>query len=82
MKKLLVIIQFLLTIACLVLGIIYLAGNNKLYLDVLEITAGADLIFMGISNYIIYKKTKVTILYVLVGIIMIMTVVLNKLGVI
>ena len=82
MKKLLVIIQFLLTIACLVLGIIYLAGNNKLYLDVLEITAGADLILMGISNYIIYKKTKVTILYVLVGIIMIMTVVLNKLGVI
>ncbi len=82
MKKLLVIIQFLLTIACLVLGIIYLAGNNRLYLDVLEITAGADLILMGISNYIIYKKTKVTILYVLVGIIMIMTVVLNKLGVI
>lgn len=82
MKKLLVIIQFLLTITCLVLGIIYLAGNNKLYLDVLEITAGADLILMGISNYIIYKKTKVTILYVLVGVIMIMTVVLNKLGVI
>lgn len=82
MKKLLVIIQFLLTVACLVLGIIYLAGNNRLYLDVLEITAGADLILMGISNYIIYKKTKVTILYVLVGIIMIMTVVLNKLGVI
>lgn len=82
MKKVLIIIQFILTFACLVLGIMCLFSDNKLLIDSLEIIAGVDLIIMGINNYIVYKKTKVTIIYTIVGLIMILIVVLTKLGVI
>ena len=81
MKKILVIIQFLLTLACIVLGCLYLFGNKGL-LEILEITAGIDLIFMGIANYVINKNIKTTIIYLVVGIILVMTVVLARLGVI
>lgn len=82
MKKFLVIIQFILTFVCLVLGIMCLFSDNKLLIDVLEITAGSDLLLMGLNNYLIHKNIKNTVIYVAVGLIMIMTVVLNKLGVI
>ena len=82
MKKVLVFIQFILTIACLVLCIMYFVGNNKNYLDILEITAGVDLILMGIVSQLVHKKIKLTLLYIIVGIIMVMTVVLSKVGVI
>ena len=82
MKKVLVIIQFILTVACLVLGVMCLFSDNRLIIDSLEITAGIDLLLMGLNNYLIYKNKKGTIIYTVVGIIMIMTVVLSKLGVI
>lgn len=82
MKKFLVIIQFILTFICLILGIMCLFSDNKLLIDVLEITAGSDLLLMGLNNYLIHKNIKNTVIYVAVGLIMIMTVVLNKLGVI
>ena len=59
-----------------------LFSDNKLLIDVLEITAGSDLLLMGLNNYLIHKNIKNTVIYVAVGLIMIMTVVLNKLGVI
>ena len=82
MKKFLIIIQFILTLACLVLGIMCLFSDNRLLIDILEIAAGVDLLLMGLNNYLIHKNKKGTILYTIVGIIMIMTVVLTKLGVI
>ena len=82
MKKFLFIIQTLLTLACLVLVIIYFIGSNKTILTALEITTGVDLVFMGINNYIIRKNIKVSLLYWIVGVIMISIVVLSKLGVI
>ena len=81
MKKLLVIIQFLLLLACMVLGIMYLFGNNGL-LNILEILVGVDLIFMGISSYFLQKKTKILIIYGIVGIILIVSGILSILGVI
>ena len=82
MKKFLVIIQFILTFICLVLGIMCLFSDNRLLVDVLEITAGVDLLLMGLNNYLIHKNIKGTVVYVVVGFIMIMTVLLTKLGVI
>ena len=81
MKKILVYIQFVLTFACVVLCILYFVGNNKNYLDILEVTAGIDLILMGIVSQLVHKKIKLTLLYAIVGVIMIMTVVLSKVGV-
>ena len=82
MKKVLVIIQFILTFACLVLGVMCLFSDNRLIIDSLEIIAGVDLLLMGLTNYLVYKNKKATIIYTVVGLIMIMTVVLTKLGVI
>ena len=82
MKKVLIIIQFILTFACLVLGIMCLFSDNKLLIDSLEITAGVDLLLMGLNNYLIHKNKKTTIIYVIVGLIMILAVVLSKFGVI
>ena len=82
MKKVLVIIQFILTFACLVLGVMCLFSDNRLIIDSLEIIAGVDLLLMGLTNYLVYKNKKATIIYIVVGLIMIMTVVLTKLGVI
>ena len=76
MKKLLVIIQFILTISCLVLGFMYLLGNNGL-LNTLKIVAGVDLVFMSICNYLIHKNIKTTIIYGIVGIILIISGVLG-----
>ena len=81
MKKIFIIIQFLLTIVCLVLGCLYLFGNKGL-LSVLEITVGCDLIFTGVSNYLIHENKKILFIYLGVGIFMIMAVVLSMLGVI
>ena len=82
MKKFLVIVQLILTLACLVLGVMYLFSDNRLVIDILEVTAGVDLLLMGLNTYLIHKNKKGTIIYVVVGLIMIMTVVLSKLGVI
>ena len=82
MKKVLIIIQFILTFACLVLGIMCLFSDNKLLIASLEITAGVDLLLMGLNNYLIHKNKKTTIIYVIVGLIMILAVVLSKFGVI
>ena len=81
MKKIFIIIQFLLTLVCLVLGCLYLFGNKGL-LSILEIAVGCDLIFTGISNYLIHENKKILLIYLIVGVIIIMIVVLSMLGVI
>ena len=81
MKKLLVFIQLLIVLACMVLGILYLFGNDKL-LNILEILVGSDLILMGISNYILQKKVKQLIIYIAVGVIILLSVILKITGVI
>ena len=76
----LVVFQFLLTIACVVLVILYFAGNKGL-LNILEIVVGADLITTGFGNYMIHRNIKYMLIYLIVGFIMIITVVLKMLGV-
>ena len=77
----LVIIQFIITIACIVVGLIYLFASKNL-LIVLEILVGLDLIIMGINNYLLHENKLSMIFYILFGIAMFVTVVFTALGVI
>ncbi len=63
--KVLMIIQFILTISLIVLGIITVFNNDLLY--VFELVLGITLIDMGINNYLIYKRNSLTILYLIIG---------------
>lgn len=77
----LVIIQFILTFVCFLVGVMYLFGNKGL-LSTLEILVGVNLIVIGINNYIVYKNKKSTIIYISIGLFMILIWVLYLLGVI
>ena len=76
----LVVFQFLLTIACIVLVILYFAGNKDL-LNILEIVVGVDLVVTGFGNYMIHINIKYMLIYLIVGFVIIISVVLKMLGV-
>lgn len=76
-----IIVQFIITIACLIIGILCIFVNKKFF-DVLQIVLATDLIVIGINNYTVYKKKNLTIMYLLFGIIMLIIGILSMLGVV
>ena len=84
MKKtislILFIIQSLLVIGMLVLGVLYFMGNKGL-LDIIELVLASDLILLGFNNLVLVKNKKYALIYFAVGVIMLIAVILNMVGV-
>ena len=76
--KVLIVIQFLLTISVIFFGIITIFNTNLLYY--FEILLGITLLVMGLNNYLIYKRKNLTILYIIIGIGSIILALLEILG--
>lgn len=74
-------IQILLTIAVVILTMVTLCFNKKL-LSVLEIVVSLDLFIMAHNNNRIYHKNKVTILYIIFGIGLLLYALLTLIGVV
>ena len=72
-------IQAILTICTCVLLVIYFFNNKALWL--LEIFGGLTLLMMSFNNYIIYRKSKFTVVYLVIGIITIIFGIVNLMGI-
>ena len=79
--KVLFIIQSLITVSVIVIGIMCFLGNNDL-IKVLELLVAVDLILMGICNAVMKKEKKYTIIYLVVGGLMLIAGILGILGVV
>jgi hypothetical protein len=79
--KILFIIQCLLILSCLVLVVLYFTGNKGL-LNIIELIVASDLIILGLNNWIVNKKIKYAILYLVVGGLMMTAVILKMVGVV
>ncbi len=73
-------IQILITILVVVFGVITLITGKYLYL--LEFSMAADLFIMAYNNHSIYHKQNATVIYIVVGVIMIIIGILSVLGVV
>lgn len=71
-------IQLLMSICTLVVGILYFIKNNMLFW--LQLSLGITMLTMGINNLKIYKRKSVTIMYFLLGILLVVLAVLTKIG--
>lgn len=63
--KVLIAIQFILTITVIIFGIVTIINPNLLY--IFELILGITLLIMGLNNYLIYKRKNLTILYLIIG---------------
>lgn len=72
-------IQAILTICTCVLLVIYFFNNKVLWL--LEIFGGLTLLMISFNNYIIYRKGKFTVVYLVIGIITIIFGIVNLMGI-
>lgn len=76
--KVLIILQFILTIGLIIFGIVTIFNTDLLY--IFEIFLGATLLVMGLNNFLIYKRKYLTILYIIVGLGSIILAILKLLG--
>lgn len=76
--KVLIILQFFLTIGLIIFGIITIFKTDLLY--IFEILLGITLLVMGLNNFLIYKRRNLTILYIIIGLGSIVLAVLKLLG--
>ena len=79
-NKIGLIIQLLLTV--LVIISLVISFFKKDIFPIFEIIVGFDLLVMGFNNYKIYKRGKITFLYILFGVLIIAFGLLSLLGVI
>ena len=80
LAKVLFIIQSLMTVSVIVIGIMCFLGSNLI--KVLELLVAVDLILMGICNAVMKKEKKYTIIYLVVGGLMLIAGILGILGVV
>ena len=76
--KVLIILQFILTIGLIIFGIVTIFNTDLLY--IFEIFLGITLLVMGLNNFLIYKRRNLTILYIIIGLGSIVLSVLKLLG--
>ena len=76
--KVLIILQFILTIGLIIFSIVTIFNTDLLY--IFEIFLGATLLVMGLNNFLIYKRRNLTILYIIIGLGSIVLAVLKLLG--
>lgn len=76
--KVLITIQFILTISVIILGIVTIINTDLLY--IFELLLGITLLIMGLNNYLIYKRKNLTILYLIIGLGSIILAILKLIG--
>ena len=76
--KVLIILQFFLTIGLIIFGIVTIFKTDLLY--IFEMLLGITLLVMGLNNFLIYKRRNLTILYIIIGLGSIVLAVLKLLG--
>ena len=74
-------VQAFFTILVLVFAILALGVNEKYFIG-LEILVGIDLFVMAFNNHRIYHRSKVTVIYILIGLYLFIYALLSILGVI
>ena len=80
MKKFLFFVQVLLTLACVVLGVLYFCGYKEL-LDIIELVLASDLLVLGVINLLIIKNKKYALIYFITGGLLLIAVILKMVGV-
>ncbi len=76
--KILIVIQFILTISVIILGIVTIINPKLIY--IFEIVLGSTLLIMGLNNYLIYKRKNLTLLYAIIGLGSIILAILKLIG--
>ena len=76
--KVLIILQFFLTIGLIIFGIVTIFKTDNRY--TYKILLGITLLVMGLNNFLIYKRRNLTILYIIIGLGSIVLAVLKLLG--
>ena len=76
--KILIAIQFILTISVIILGIVTIINPKIIY--IFEIVLGITLLIMGLNNYLIYKRKNLTLLYAIIGLGAIILAILKLIG--
>ena len=76
--KILIVIQFILTISVIILGIVTIINPKLIY--IFEIVLGITLLIMGLNNYLIYKRKNLTLLYAIIGLCSIILAILKLIG--
>ena len=76
--KILIVIQFILTISVMILGIVTIINPKLIY--IFEIVLGITLLIMGLNNYLIYKRKNLTLLYAIIGLGSIILAILKLIG--
>lgn len=76
--KVLIILQFILTIGLIIFGFITIFKTDLLY--IFEIFLGITLLVMGLNNHLIFKRRNLTIIYLIIGLGSIVLAILKLLG--
>ena len=76
--KILIVVQFILTISVIILGIVTIINPKLIY--IFEIVLGITLLIMGLNNYLIYKRKNLTLLYAIIGLGSIILAILKLIG--
>ena len=76
--KVLIILQFILTIGLIIFGFITIFKTDLLY--IFEIFLGITLLVMGLNNHLTFKRRNLTIIYLIIGLGSIVLAILKLLG--
>ena len=71
-------LQLIMSLCTLVVGVMFFFKNNMLFW--LQLSLGITMLTMGVNNLKIYKRKSVTIMYFLIGVLLIVLAVLTKIG--
>ena len=74
-----VVFQFIVTVVVVIFGILSLF--DKSYYSTFELVIGVDLFIMAYNNQKIYQKKNLTIIYLLVGLLLVISSILKMIGV-
>ena len=71
-------LQLIMSLCTLVVGVMFFFKNNMLFW--LQLSLGITMLTMGVNNLKIYKRKSVTIMYFLLGVLLVVLAVLTKIG--
>ncbi len=74
-------IQVIMTILVVIFLILGFVSSKKYFLG-MEICMGLDLLVMAYNNYLIYKRKNVTVMYAIIGVLVLVYALLGFIGVI
>ena len=74
-------IQVIMTILVVIFLILSFVSSKKYFLG-MEVCMGLDLLVMAYNNYLIYKRKNVTVMYAIIGVLVLVYALLGFIGVI